>query len=721
MRISKKNNLPIYVRLIFTAFVFVVSCLCLLSMLVPPSQLKIEKAVPQTDDIVATVNQSQIKGLHNCEIDDEGNVTITGGDAYIVFSGYGENIQAVRLNFIEPVSENFYAVLYFDKQDDFNELNTKKNLVLAGDSDVCFHIAETQNTNLRIDIDSEYTFKDIELHSKAPNILYDDIKVPIEKYIISTVVALIVAICFFVFDNYVYPVTEKVKDFYLKNYKEIFAAVLKVLVAMLISVAIEFIVAYFFYGVSSTGRYFNEYRCLFICGIVSALTFIVSHIKNKEKGCEKLFAILMLHIGIVMIFCSPFGHICWDFDSHSKFVLTSSYIGEGYKSEADDLIFTNREYYNPKDNAANNIANIEYLNEAGTKLSGKHASSTTIAHLPIGTGVAVSRFLGATYVAASNIGRLLNLITCVLVCYLAMKKLKSGKMILATIALLPTNMFLMTSYAYDAWVTSFVFLGVAYFISEIQQPDKSISAMDTFIMCLSLILACLPKQIYMPLMIIPFFMYKKWKTKGERNKYYIICFFMTVLMFALLMIRAFSSVTSGGDTRGGSEVNSMEQVKFILGEPFNYARILLRFLGEYLSVDSMKTYINYYAYMGFGTQIVTWIFIACIMFTTLTDKNEYDRFKGKQLLRIINILIFIGLAALVATSLYISFTPVRNATVEGCQPRYIIPLLFPLLAVLTNPGIVLKIKKQIYDISILTVLSAAVFWDIEHVLLSRLM
>lgn len=721
MKISKKNNLPLYVRLIFTALVFVVTGLCIVSMLVPPQQLKIERAVPQTDDIVATVNQDEIKSLNNCVIDNLGNVTITGGDAHIVFSGYNKDIRAVKLNFIKPATENFYAVLYFDAQGDFNEQNSRKILVSAGDSGICFDISETKNTNLRIDIDSEYTFKNIELHSKTPTIVREDIEVPIERYIVLLVVALIVAICFFVFDNYIYPLTKKIKDLYFKNYKQILAATLKILTAVLISVAIELVVAYLFYGVSSTGRYFNEYRYLFICGVVSALIFIISHIKNKEKNCEKLFAILMLHIGIVMIFCSPFGHIIWDFDSHSKFVLTSSYIGEGYKSEADDLIFTNREYYNPKDSAANNIANIEYLNEAGTKFSGMHASSTTIAHLPIGTGVAISRFLGAPYVMSANIGRVLNLITCVLICYFAMKKLKSGKMILATIALFPTNMFLMTSYAYDAWVTAFIFLGVAYFVSEIQQPDKSISAMDTFIMCLSLILACLPKQIYMPIMIIPFFMYKKWKNKGERNKYYIICFLMTVLMFALLIIRAFSSVTGGGDTRGGSEVNSMEQLKFILGEPFNYAKILLKFLGEYLSIGYMKSYINYYAYMGFGTQFVTWIFIVSIMFTTLTDKNEYDRFKGKQLLRIINILIFIGLTALVATSLYISFTPVRSGTIEGCQPRYIIPLLFPLLIVLANPGVVLKIKRQIYDISILSALSVVVFWDIGHVLLSKLM
>lgn len=165
----------------------------------------------------------------------------------------------------------------------------------------------------------------------------------------------------------------------------------------------------------------------------------------------------------------------------------------------------------------------------------------------------------------------------------------------------------------------------------------------------------------------------------------------------------------------------MEQVKFILSEPLNYAKILLKFLREYLSVKSMRSYTNYYAYMGFGTKLVTWIFIGSIAFTTLTDKNKYDKFKGKHFLKVINVLMFLGLTVLVATSMYVAFTAVRNETIKGCQPRYIIPLLFPLLAVITSPGIMLKIKRKIYDTSIISVLSLAVFWDIGSVLLPKLM
>ena len=39
---------------------------------------------------------------------------------------------------------------------------------------------------------------------------------------------------------------------------------------------------------------------------------------------------------------------------------------------------------------------------------------------------------------------------------------------------------------------------------------------------------------------------------------------------------------------------------------------------------------------------------------------------------------------LVATALYVSFTPVGLATVNGCQTRYVIPVLVPALAVGLN-------------------------------------
>ena len=109
------------------------------------------------------------------------------------------------------------------------------------------------------------------------------------------------------------------------------------------------------------------------------------------------------------------------------------------------------------------------------------------------------------------------------------------------------------------------------------------------------------------------------------------------------------------------------------------------------------------------------------MFTTLTDKCELDKFKSLNTVRIVNIGLFFALICLVATSLYIAYTPVGYETIQGCQPRYIIPLLLPLLLVIASPGAFQKIKGKWYNTAILFVLSATVYYNVATVLLGKLM
>ena len=720
MRIRAKNNLSPKSRIIASVVAFVIILLCVMALTIPASQLRFEKKIAQNDDLVAVIKPDDIKYLSNCTIDAADNVTINGEDAHIVFSGHGKAIRTVKLNLNEISSDGYFATLYYDATLNFSEDKTDYRYVAPGDDSVCFEIPESINNELRLDIDNNYTFKSIELHSKAPNTLSIPISISIWKYFFALIISIGLSVAFFLFDKYICPLSEKIVNGYLKNYKKILFNALTVLLSLVVSVGIEFILSHFIFGVSSTGSYFNGYRYLFIVCVLLSIVFIIKQIKNNTSS-EKIFAVLMLIVGMSMILCSPFGHICWDYDSHSEFVLEQSYIGDKYITVADKKIFKNEVSSECKD-ALTNIKNIEFFDEAGNVVVGvKGKGFTTIAHFHTGLAVAVTRFLGFSYTTSSMFGRTANLIVYILICYFAMIKLKSGKAILATIAFFPTNLFLATNYSYDYWVTAFIFLGTAYFISEIKQQQKVMPVKDIIIMNGAFILACIPKQIYMPIMILPLLMRKKWKNKSQKRKYYLICLAMLAFMAVLLIVRAFSSVTGGGDTRGGSEVNSMEQFSFIMSEPLSYTKILLNFLKTYLSVGSMKNYINIFAYLGKGTAFVTWLFIAAIIFTTATDKDKYDNFNGLNCVRIIDILLFFGIICLVATSLYILFTAVGSKTILGCQGRYITPLLLPLLLVIASPGLKLKINKIMYNNILFIVLASAVFVDVGCVFLPKLM
>lgn len=719
-KFTVKNNMTVGVRIFAAVIVFVLTLIVSLSILVPPARIYFEKYIPQKDDMIAKISPDEIVYLNGCIISPNGDVSITGNDAHIAFSGFEKQVQVVQINFKEPSLNEFYALLYYDNGKEFNETNSTRKFVKKGDTEVCFKIPATVNKNIRVDIDYSYTIDNIELHSKAPDVINTKLPFSAKRCVLAVLISAFIGICAFFVDKYIFPFSEKILNYYKKNYKVIFVTLLLLLAGVLISVGIEYLLGRFVFGMSSMDTYFNMYRYFFVVCVVWAIILLGCHIKRKNQNPEKLFAFLMLLVGVSMILCAPFGHICWDLDSHSKFVFEQAYIGNGYITAADETIFYNKGFEHTLESAANNMANIESVNKAGDIAVGIYADNKNlISHIPSGVAFAVSRFLGCAYVTATIFGRMANLAVYVLLSYIAMKKLKSGKMILATIAFFPTSIYIATNYSYDFWVTAFIFVGVAYFMSELQQPLKPISAYDTFLMCGAFILACIPKQIYMPIMILPFFMYKKWKDISAKKRYYLICIAMFIFMFVLLIIRSQKSITGGGDMRGGSGVNSMKQLEFILSKPLNYTKILLMFLKDYLSIPGMKKYIVNFAYMGYGSG--AWIFIAMLMFTTLTDKCANDRFKKLNTVRIISILLFFALVCLVATSLYIAFTEVGNEKIVGCQPRYIIPLLLPLLVIVASPGIRLKVKKEVYNTVLLSAASMTAFYNVATVLLKNLM
>lgn len=719
-KFENKNNLSLAARIFSAVIVFLIALLCAVSVFVPAPQLHFEEYIPQNNDLIAKISHAQIVYTNSCEVSDKGDVTITGTDAHIVVPGYKKSVHAVKVNFKKASEIEFMATLYFDNGEEFNAVNSVSKLVKQGDSYVCFKLPESVNQNIRIDIDNNYTLSNIELHSEMPDKVETKLPVSAKRCICAVLIAVFVGVCFFFFDMYVLPISQRIANYYSKNYKGILTILLLLLLGVLLSVGIEYLLGRFVFGMSSMGTYFNLYRYFFVVCVVSTIILFNYHIINGNKNSERLFAFLVFFVGLSMILCSPFGHICWDFDSHSKFAFEHTSYGDGYMTIADQDIFYNKGLENPLTNAQNNLDNIESVNEKGNiVVSAYKDKMNLVSHIPIGVAFAVSRFLGSSYVTASMVGRTTNLIIYVLLSYFAMKKLKSGKMILATIAFFPTNIFLATNYSYDFWVTSFIFVGISYYICELQQPLKPITALDTVIMCGAFILACMPKQVYMPIMILPLFMFKKWKSISEKKRYYLTCILMFIFMLVMLILQSGKTFEGGGDSRGGSSVNPTGQVEFIFGEPLNYTIKLLKFINNYLSFGNMRSYIVHFAYAGIGSGAV--IFIALLMFTTLTDKCELDKFKSLNTVRIVNIGLFFALICLVATSLYVAYTPVGCETIEGCQPRYIIPLLLPLLLVIASPGAFQKIKGKWYNTAILFVLSATVYYNVATVLLGKLM
>ena len=193
-----------------------------------------------------------------------------------------------------------------------------------------------------------------------------------------------------------------------------------------------------------------------------------------------------------------------------------------------------------------------------------------------------------------------------------------------------------------------------------------------------------------------------------------------VIAAALLVVYfVLPALLGEGDIRGGEGVNAAMQVRFILENPLQYAKILINFLKDYyLSFDeSWKNIFNMLGYLGTtGCHVISLILL---VFVTVTDKGEADQWKGHIAVRWTTVLMSLATICLIVTALYISFTSVANTSVGGCQPRYLIPLLYGFCATIGSSRIENKMNKSWYHLGIITVTGGILMYNIWNLVVSR--
>lgn len=478
---------------------------------------------------------------------------------------------------------------------------------------------------------------------------------------------------------------------------------------LIYSVLIEYFVSYKIIGVAnSLGIYFNIYRWSFIFAILLLSYFFLLMKNSIGKKPEIIFLAISLIIGTLFSFVLPINtFVSWDDETHFQRVIETSYID-------DDVNLTNAEnqmirrsmpitFSLDEVKQQHNLLNYQYDYELSNSFEKSFSSSYQyICYLPSSIALFISRMFKINFTIRFILGRWTNVLVYTIVNYFAIKKLKSGKMILSVIALFPTNIFLSSVYSYDTWVTSFVILGMSYLLSELQQPNKKVTLHECIIMIGSFVIGLGPKAIYFPMLLLLLLIREdKFKdTKSYRN-YKVTILIALFLVIGSFMLPFFIKGSGISDLRGGNDVNATAQVKYIIQNPLDYTKILLKFLKGYLSLEQSNGFMTFFAYLGYSKyHMLLLILLSVVIFT---DKNEYDLCISYKNVKLPIFLLLFITVSLVATSMYIIFTPVSLNTINGCQPRYIIPLLFPFLSIIGGNRIFNNSNKTYYNLIIFTI------------------
>lgn len=443
-------------------------------------------------------------------------------------------------------------------------------------------------------------------------------------------------------------------------------------------------------------------RLFFTFMTIVVLGIFVSVMRKKiGRNPELFFAFVALIMGIYCIGVTPNRvGVSWDDEIHYANTLELSDFLNGIKYNADTKniadyasnIYAHSGYDRETAEKYDEELNVLYNDEEIELRRNNGFGVASVAYVPAAIGIILGRGLGLSYVGVFNLGRFCNLLMYTILITLAIKHVKYGKVLIATIGLIPTTIFMASCYSYDPWVIGFTILGFSYFIAELQD-EKPIEIKNIVVMIGAFLLGCLPKAIYFPLLFpLLFLPKKKFKDSRRRKWYYASIMGAGMLLVATFMLPMLINGAGTGDIRGGGDVNSTEQILFILQNPFTYAKNLLNFLRNYIALANSGSMLQKFAYVGDG-------YYYTIVEIVLVVVAFLDRGKDEKNYCVVKVTGLVGCATaiiLATTALYISFTAVGAGTVSGMQARYMLPTVFPALYFIGLNGTNHKIDKNVF-------------------------
>lgn len=510
----------------------------------------------------------------------------------------------------------------------------------------------------------------------------------------------------------------------------------------------------------------GPYQLFAVCVSVVIMAFYAAR-RKLARRVERVVLVIMLAAGFLFASMAPlYTHVSWDDHIHYDRTVAASYLLDPEYSVADQMLvnrsfndvadysrYPRSETYHDPYNLHNQQVIYAQLNAEGeddaravrmegpTTLRGVPITEYyLVAYVPGAVALWFARLLSLPVTVGFLLGRLANLFAYAFVVYFAMRRLKSGKLIMAACALIPEAVFLAAGYSYDFWVTSFVMLGFGYFIGELQRPDEPLTWRRLGIMTGAFLIGLGPKAIYVPVAAMLLFMPKEKFAKAAkgakesvpdaepaqveaagavsacvrrepagvasacarreagagasvsaarrprvrltRAKYIAIMLLSAAFVVATIVVPMFATGDSyTGDSRGGN-VDPGYQIAFILGQPAAFAEIFMDFFEWYVSPEEAHHVLV--DFCGIQTSFIDAVLVVLLPLVALLDRRGCDVAFATHVKRICMwVLVFVTIV-LMAVALFISFTEVDAGRINGMQGRYLIPLLYPLLALGCN-------------------------------------
>lgn len=472
----------------------------------------------------------------------------------------------------------------------------------------------------------------------------------------------------------------------------------------------------------------NKYRVLF-CLVVLCLLYLAFFEIKFTGHIERYSAVAILLYGIVLIFGGQVGCNSWDEAFHfEKAYSIASGKNVEWTEAASDIANKSVPSSNTKleyaelrnyiNNKGNEVLYTENKDDIGLKYS-------SFAYIPMAIFIKIGLLLNLSFVKIFMLGKLGNLLFYTAFMYFAIREAKYKKIFLAFIAMLPTCVFLASSYTYDSVVFSSVTLGCVLWCNEFFSEKKVYNTGKIIFAILCFSVGCLSKAVYIPLILLIMLLPQ---LKAVKKRQAIIWGIGILIIFGLVMITFVLPVISntvsgnlayGGDSRGG-DTGTARQLISMLSHPIESIKLMISSVFKFDNFRNLGSYEKDNYFFGnlmflnlaqFGVLKDKWAALLVVMFVLLLlyeSEGENQKLSYKRNMRIMVILIGTITVFLIWLALYLDFTPVGETYIAGVQARYYLPLVYLGAIAFMNKKI--KFHANYYLVAKSMIVGTNIFW-----------
>lgn len=431
---------------------------------------------------------------------------------------------------------------------------------------------------------------------------------------------------------------------------------------------------------------YATYYCLFI----------------KKIAFEKCYLLVGIVMGIIFMFVIPLYNTP-DENAHIGFAYHVSNAILGYDKEIEGVPyalrecelnaevsgvvsqFASRTTYN---NVLFNLFKVEGAEGNAVYAAPERAASTYLLHVIPGIGVTIGRLLSWGVVPTLLLGTLFNMLFFVGSAYYAMKKIPFGKMMLASVCLLPMSLQQISSYSYDNTLLAAIMVVFALGLRWGFSSEK-IKKSEVAIYCVySIILVIGKSAVYSFFCLLPI-VYKISKDKVQeiwkKYKKFIILICAIGCLVAIILIPIILSILGGTPMEVTAEDGTIivyeNYIQWANEEGYTIKGLLMHPREAFnVLVNTLIVKGDFYLLSMYGYslgQFQIGIPLVIIMMYAAIGVLSAICIEGKNVLsvnhKVIMTFLVLVSAGLCVLSMWLYWTPRSYGYIEGVQGRYFLP------------------------------------------------